>query len=231
MPFTKARVQTIEQEYEGLRNQHLNLQKSHVDLERLVQAMRSDDDGQANTIFRRLREGASTDSILRQINTGDALIELHLSTETKCRFTFPYRREMPLKLQNSNSPYLHSLMHEPICTTSGATSGQASEDSRPWEQYKPQYFKPYQAAKIVDPRLESVVPSDWTNVSNDNSLMRRLLHVYFLYEYPWYSFFHKDHFLDDMMSGSRQYCSSLLINVVLTLACVSVYTNLKFNIR
>ncbi|OAQ69979.1 nitrate assimilation regulatory protein nirA [Pochonia chlamydosporia 170] len=219
MRITKTRARTIEQEYEGLKNEHIRLQETHADLEKLVQAMRAQDDGQANTIFRKIREGASTESILRLISTGDALVELRLPTDTKYRFDFPYKKEMPSTIKLSNSPYLRSLMHGAIYATSDATSNRATVDSQLWDQYKPQYLKPYQAARIVDPRFESVMPSNWTHVSSDNELMRRLLHAYFLFEYPWYSFFHKDHFLDDMVSGSRQHCSSLLVNVILTLAC------------
>ena len=210
----------MERQYHGLRERHQQLRRSYADLERLVQAMQSADDVLANGIFRLIRQGASPESIVQQIRTGDALIELHLSTETRYRFNFPYKKEMPSKLLGSNSPYLRSYMYEAVHQSRDTATYQS--DPLLGDRDMPHYFKPYQASKLIDPRLESILPSEWTNVSNDNELMRGLIRLFFVYEYPWYSFFHKDHFLDSMLSGSEDFCSSLLVNVVLTLACVSV---------
>lgn len=52
--------------------------------------------------------------------------------------------------------------------------------------------------------------------------MRDLLHLYLLHEYHWLTCFPKDHFLDDMLSESERFCSSLLVNAVLAQACVSI---------
>lgn len=181
-----------------------------------MQAMQSADDVLANGIFRQLRQGASPESIVQQIRTGDALVELRLSTETRYRFDFPYKKDMPSKLLGSNSPYLRSYMYEAVYQSRDAVVRQS--DPLLSDRDMPHYFKPYQASKLVDPRLDSILPSEWTGVSKDNALMRELIRMFFAYEYPWYSFFHKDHFLDDMLSGSEDLRSSLLVNVVLTLA-------------
>ena len=191
--------------------------------------MRSGDNEHATAIFQMLRQGRSLESIEKQIGVGDALIELHLSTETKYRFDFPYRKQMPREILLSNSPYLRSLMYEAANATTPTAGPHSAPDAALLDQYKPQYLKPYQAAKIMDPRLSSVLPSQWTNVSKDDVLMRDLLHTFFLHEYPWYSFFHIDHFLEDMVSGANDYCSALLVNVILALACVSAHSNLCFS--
>jgi len=91
-----------------------------------------------------------------------------------------------------------------------------------YDQFRPHYLKPYLVAETVDPRLDQIQPSAWTNVSTDDDLMRRLLRLYFLHEYHWLPCFHKDCFLDDMLSGSKKYCSSLLVNTVLAQACLSL---------
>ncbi|KAI1042678.1 hypothetical protein LB505_001180 [Fusarium chuoi] len=49
--------------------------------------------------------------------------------------------------------------------------------------------------------------------------MRELIRAYFLQEYDWFTFFHKEYFLDDMISGSNTFCSSLLVNAVLAVGC------------
>lgn len=89
------------------------------------------------------------------------------------------------------------------------------------ERLQPQYLKPFAAARIADPRLGKVDVARWTTVCTDNDLMRDLLHIYLLSDYQIFPFFHKDYFLDDMLSGSTRFCSSLLVNAVLAHACVS----------
>ena len=47
------------------------------------------------------------------------------------------------------------------------------------------------------------------------------MRAYFLQEYDWFTFFQKDYFLDDMVGGSDVFCSSLLVNAVPAVGCVS----------
>jgi hypothetical protein len=102
------------------------------------------------------------------------------------------------------------------------TSERQTSPSSADEKYRAQYFRPLLAGQIVDPRLDTVKPSMWTNVSADDNLMRAILRAYLLSECNRFLFFHKDHFLDDMVQGSNRLCSPLLVNAVLAVACVSV---------
>lgn len=213
----------MEQQYLGLQENYGQLQASHARLLRLVEALQSQDDERASTIYRLLRRGVSPDSIDRQVGTGDALMELRLSTETRFRFEFPLRRQMPSEILRLNSPYLQSLLYETLEKPETEEASPSTTHITGRYRYKPQYFKPYQSAKMIEPRLNSVMPSKWTNVSDDDELMRSLLYSFFQYEYAWYSFFHIDCFLDDLISGADEHCSSLLVNVILTLACVSLF--------
>ena len=157
---------------------------------------------------------------MRHIIAGDMLLQLHLKPETRYRYVFPYRAQMPASLQTPHNPYLRSLVYEGTDLTSIPEQQTLPSD----EQYRTQYLKPYHAAEIVDPRLDSVRPSMWTSVSTDDDLMRTLLRTYLLHEYNWFTAFHKDHFLDDMLKGSNRFCSPLLVNAVLTMGYVSVST-------
>jgi hypothetical protein len=58
-------------------------------------------------------------------------------------------------------------------------------------------------------------------VNADDTLMRTFIRAYFLQEYDWFTFFHKDYFLDDMLAGSNTFCSPLLVNAILAVGCVS----------
>jgi hypothetical protein len=45
--------------------------------------------------------------------------------------------------------------------------------------------------------------------------------MYFKSDFPDQPFFHIDYFLDDLVGGKKRYSSSLLINALLAIACVS----------
>ncbi|KAM3494163.1 hypothetical protein MY3957_002615 [Beauveria namnaoensis] len=209
-PLATAREIAARQQYRGLQENYEGLQRSQANLAAIMGALQSHDQTQAGVIFQMLREGVATEDIARRITTGLALMDMRLTTETKLRFEFPYRAQMPLEILSSNVPYLQSPIYELYKTP---------EKMAVWDQNKPQYMKPYRAADMADSRLKSVLPTQWTTVSRDDMLMRSLLQDFFLYEYPWYPFFQIDHFLDDMLHGAEEHCSSLLVNVILSLAC------------
>jgi hypothetical protein len=127
---------------------------------------------------------------------------------------------MPSYLQTPLSPFIHSLIHE---WNENDHAGNVSVPrlSESEEMYKAQYLRPVHAASIVDHRMDEIVPSKWTTVNAENSLMRTLIRAYFLQEYDWFTFFHKDYFLDDMLAGSDTFCSPLLVNAILAVGCVS----------
>jgi len=82
------------------------------------------------------------------------------------------------------------------------------------------YQVPYHAAEVADPHLDAIKIKKWTSVIDDDKLLRKLVQTYFLKEYPFFPAFQKDYFLQDMLSGRKQYCSPLLVHAVLASACV-----------
>lgn len=205
-----------------MEQQFQELCSSHAALQELLHALQYRDETDAAAIFKRLRHGDDAKSIMRHITAGDLLIQLHAVPETRLRYDFPAKIEIPAHILASDNPYLYSLTYE----------GNFKPQKRPTSLQKAvvsfgdglassRYVKPYHAAKLVDPRLDLVRPSNWTSVCDNDDLMRKLLHLYIQYEYQWFTCFHKDQFLDDMLSGSTRFCSSLLVNSVLAQACVS----------
>ncbi|RGP63193.1 nitrate assimilation regulatory nira [Fusarium sporotrichioides] len=162
-----------------------------------------------------MRKNPSAPHACLEEKTGDVLLQLHLKPESKYRYSIPFGSDIPTYLQKSDNPYLQSMLYS---TGSPSVGAQQHDGHHINDRQIPQYFKPYHAATILDPKLDSVKPSIWTTVSNDDKLMRSLLHDYFLHEYEGLPFFHKDHFLDDMLSGAKNFCSSLLVNSVLALS-------------
>lgn len=59
----------------------------------------------------------------------------------------------------------------------------------------------------------------WTSATTDGELVEHLLALYFCWEYPIFATVSKEHFMEDFRKGYARYCSSLLVNALLALAC------------
>jgi len=179
-------------------------------------------------ILQRIRAGADVVSILDQVKTGDLLLQLAVTPEARFRYEFPYRSEMPEDLIPDN-PYLSSLIYEAASLYLPARSSGSPRHFTPAfaavrdlraAEYHSLYLKPVHAAQVVDPLLSDVKPSLWTAVSDDDALMRDLLSVFLRCEYQFTSVFQKDYFLEDMAAQRQDFCSSLLVNIILGYSCV-----------
>ncbi|TWU77756.1 hypothetical protein ED733_008622 [Metarhizium rileyi] len=176
----------------------------------LFRAVQTRGEAEAAEIYRRIRLGDDPEAVLRQVTCGDLLLQLHVEPETRLRYEFPYVTKMPDYLQAFDNAYLRSQVYE---WTSKYNASESA--SRRALQGQAQYSRPYQAATLVEPKIDQVRPSQWTMVSSDDASMRAVLRAYFQFDYPFFSFFHKDSFLDDMASGGEVHCSRLLVNAVL----------------
>jgi len=183
----------------------------------MIEVLQSSREEDAYEILRRIRAGADVETLLRHIKDGDLLLQLSLVPESRFRYEFPYIKDMPSFLLRTDNPYLDSLIYE--CTL--VDSATMEQPAKPMDAQSP-YLKPYHAAEIIDLRLDSVKPSTWTSISSNDGLMQKLLHAYFLYEYQWFTYFNKDLFLQDMVAGLHRFCSPLLVNALLAVACVSL---------
>jgi len=63
------------------------------------------------------------------------------------------------------------------------------------------------------------IAKSWTNATADQDFVNHLLSLYFCWEYSAFASFSKVHFLHDFRTGRRRFCSSLLVNVILSLNC------------
>ena len=60
----------------------------------------------------------------------------------------------------------------------------------------------------------------WTNVTQDKTLIVHLINLYFCWHYAYFTTLSKDLFYRDFLMGRRsEYCSPLLVNVMLSLGC------------
>lgn len=214
---------------QALRRGYQDLQNRSEAHEELIELLRGLPDQEAQYVLQKLREGSGVTAILNQVKAGDVLLQMAVSPETRFRYEFPYRSEMPQDLVVDNS-YLGSLLYEAasLYTTgqpwrhseTDAIRGMAS--MRPAE-YGNIYLKPFHAAQVMEPRLFDAQPSLWTNICNDDVLMRDLLISFLRCEYHFTAAFQKDYFLEDMASQREEFCSSLLVNVTLAYSCVRYF--------
>lgn len=208
------------------------LQSRSSHYEDLFNILKTRPDQDVAAILARIRQGARVDDVVRFVREGDILIDLSLAPDATYTYTFPFSNRMPaLLLSDTTIPYMNSLlargaMHPadnspsfppPSLAHDPTTVGQLDMDLDTWNMYR----TPYHAVELVDPRIASVKAAPWTAVTTDDALVQKLMQIYFLFDFPYYTFLHKDHFLQDMVDGRERYCSSLLVNVILAQACVS----------
>jgi Fungal Zn(2)-Cys(6) binuclear cluster domain len=211
---------TVETHTQALKRKYSELREHKTTYEQICELLQARPHAEANQIFKRIRNGADAESILRYIEEGDLLLQLSLVPETRYRYEFPFIQEMPTLLRRPDNPYLHSLVYEWTSKDSSSAQISVSPSDVGAVEYQSVYLKPYHAADIIDHRLNAVKPSSWTGVSDNDGLMRELIAAYFKYEHLWLTFFQKDYFLEDMAANRDRFCSSLLVNAILACGCV-----------
>ncbi|KAL5400416.1 hypothetical protein PMIN03_012393 [Paraphaeosphaeria minitans] len=178
----------LEPEARQIKRKYEHLLKHRSAHEELLGLMRTLPEQDAVELFRRVRAGGDTEATLTHFKGGDLLLQMHLVPETRLRYELPYSRDIPALLLASGSPYLGSIiyeaasqraLHSHLLGTIAPGSEQRVFPEGTSSMYKSPYVKPYHAAAFIEPRLEAARPSDWTNVSKDDVLMRELLAAYF----------------------------------------------------
>ncbi|KIW00564.1 uncharacterized protein PV09_07918 [Verruconis gallopava] len=219
----KRRVECVyntlecETHVQGIKRKYSELAEKVSVYEELFDALRTRTEDESRMVLLKLRAGASPGSIVRQIKDGDLLLQLSLVPETCTRYDFPYISQMPRRLRTPTNIYLSSVLYEAACPSTASLSAVG----RVSRSYHSPYVKPYHAAEMIDAQLADAKPSNWTAVSSNDAMLRRLLEKFFLHDYPRYVSFHKDTFLVDMKNGRHEHCSSLLVNAILASACRS----------
>ena len=71
---------------------------------------------------------------------------------------------------------------------------------------------------VVRPREEAIL--SWTTVTQDKEVILHFMNMYFCWHYAFFTTLAKELFYRDFLTGtSSQYCSPLLVNVMLALGC------------
>jgi len=210
--------------------------------------MKSVPERDAHGILQKVRSGADVEMLLSHVESADLLLQLSVVPETRYRYDFPYISKMPASLLTNDNPYLHSIIYEAAAIYSSSKQSETlrestcppkissrsymvphiREDERP--AHETVYLKPFHAAEVVEPRLSHVKISLWTSVCDDDVLMRNLLSGWLQCEYQFTAVFQNNLFLEDMAAQRKDFCSSLLVNVILGYSCVGFANPFKTRI-
>jgi hypothetical protein len=203
---------------QALKRKFSELQNATSAYERIFQLLRDRPGHEADAIIRVIRDGASADSVVEQIDHGDLLLQLRLIPESSYMYQFPYVSNIPAFMLETGNPYLDIIRKMP-------TNDPSVQGARPPQEnvadIEAVYLKPYHSAMVLEPLLANIKVSQWTNVSRDEPFLHSLLETYFLHNYAYFAFFHKEYFLRDMKELRHNFCSSPLVNAVLAHACHS----------
>lgn len=95
----------------------------------------------------------------------------------------------------------------------GSWTGSPQSDYASRYRWLDQVLSPLETPEIQPPA------ATWTDITSDIDLVQHLLALYFCWEYPTFASLSKEHFLKDFKDGTRRYCSSMLVNALLSLGC------------
>lgn len=193
----------------------------------ILELLRNLPDRDAQGVLQSIRAGTDFETIVKHVRAGDLLLQMSVRPETRYRYDFPYRSGMPEEYLADN-PYMDSLVYEAAALYSANGPPARSKDigsksvtALSSEEYNSFYLKPLHAATVIEPRLLDAKISAWTSVCDNDTLMRDLLSSWLRCEYSFTAAFQKNLFLQDLVTGNDEFCSSLLVNIVLGYSCVS----------
>jgi hypothetical protein len=147
------------------------------------------------------RSGSDVATVMQSFQDADLLIQFSVEPEVRRVYEFPYRNRWPELLPQQDNVYIKAWLYDPQCQSTIAN--------------RTVFDMPFGAATLVDSGLGGAKISKWTTVIVEESILVHLLELYFLLDYPFFHFFHKDLFLSDLTVGRTRHCSSLLVNAVL----------------
>ena len=219
-----------ETQVQALKRKHEESQHENLVYRELYRLLVTVSEAEAFHILQRLRAGTDVETTVRRVQEGDLLLQLALRPESRFRYQFPYLPFMPAPLQTSDNPYLESFLDEGAAQDFSPSPPQQQSSSSATEaahagSNSHVYMKPYHAAELMDGRLASAKASDWTSVTTDDNLFRRLLRAYLIHEYCVAPAFQKDYFLYDLARGKGHLCSTLLVNSVMAIGSVCISHN------
>jgi len=165
--------------------------------------------------------------LVRQIRTCDSLEDLAHRIETEEKIAAEEVPDSPVYRDDPSVPQFEAELSGKMgdLMLDGSVKFIGGTSNLIWlpEDYESQHSSgqsPGQqlGTSIVHPREEAVL--SWTTVTADKELILHFINMYFCWHYAFFTTLAKQLFYRDFLTGtSSQYCSPLLVNVMLALGC------------
>ncbi|EXJ84178.1 hypothetical protein A1O3_04845 [Capronia epimyces CBS 606.96] len=162
--------------------------------------------------------------LVRQMRTCDSLEELAVNIEAEERGLLEDPPDSPTYTDGSTVPKFEAELSGKMgdLMLDGSVKFIGGTSNLIWfpEEYEQSGSTSLMAQQqhVVRPREEAIL--SWTAVTQDTDLMLHFINMYFCWHYAFFTTLSKELFYRDFLTGkSSQYCSPLLVNVMLALGC------------
>lgn len=209
------------------RLQHAKLET----FQQLFDQLQSRSEPDALGILQRIRRGNDPDSVLRLMQDGDLLMQPWLASaapsnlSTKSPVWSFAQREHDLYFWALAPAVLglgrYSTPAIPSSSISLSNGWTLEVDEKAIRASVPSLLDLPGFENLLDSRFNQVSARAWTRVPCEDHRFSDLLRLYFIIEHPIFAFVDKDLFLDDLVAGSKAFCSPLLVNSILCFAAHS----------
>jgi hypothetical protein len=124
-----------------------------------------------------------------------------------------------LNLIRSNAP----LDEIRLCLADGQSQRQMGNPRVKMSRPSPKRYM--DVNRIADIPSFQVPAQPWTSITEDDAFVSHLISLYFTWHHSVLNWIDRDLFLADMQSGKldSRFCSPLLVNGMLAIACVSIH--------
>ncbi|KAE9374026.1 hypothetical protein N431DRAFT_371392 [Stipitochalara longipes BDJ] len=199
----------MKQSKDDMRSEIKRLREDQQHSKRILEALASSN---STDILDRLRSGESVENISRSLET---------SAASSMSNTLPYGN---LHNTASSTPSFmdsSSEIHSPMIFGDWGKQTPAQSSIESAMDYGQQMLLGGQknSKEILKDHGPKHHNESWTNLTSDGALVEHLLALYFCWEYPIFATVSKEHFMEDYRKGNTRFCSSLLVNALLSLAC------------
>jgi hypothetical protein len=226
---------------EGLKRKNDELERSHQDLERVLELLEGAPEDDALAVFRNLRRGASVTEVLQLADSG-RLTTASLSVNRTARaFSVPTRSDLefvlnvrhpnafpgllPLEVASIDLRLLSignkvaPLSQDPETNYSASTS---SAFQYPLDQSTaPHPMSTVHESRYIDGRLDRIPLEYWTSVPVSSTFAAQTISFYLVNEHPVLGIFDPELFVRDLIHCRRRFCTPLLVSSLLAWSCVS----------
>ncbi|KAK8117899.1 uncharacterized protein PG998_006180 [Apiospora kogelbergensis] len=217
----------------NLRRQYHHLAEQHQSFHELFEMLRSRPEDEAWVILQRLRSSGNVQSTLHHVKAGYLLADTRMvggqGPEANDDVPFPpcpkNREEVMLGVDHSNAyPFLPPV--EEIQSALGykmrnITDANPDEDDWATADEVEDAKHLDRTRELYDDRLLQIHASDWTTVTNSDTIVRNLISLYLSWDHATMRLFDEELFLDQISTGKRDYCSPVFVNALLAAATLN----------